>query len=487
MKDTHRPVFHFTPPSKWMNDPNGLVYFDGEYHLFYQYHPDSDVWGPMHWGHAVSTDLMHWEHLPIALYPDEHGMIFSGSAVVDVNNTAGFGENALVAAFTYNRDHKESQNIAYSTDRGRTWTKYAGNPVVSNSQNLRDFRDPKVFWHENCWVMILAAGNSVLFYRSLDLKRWEFSGSFGNSQYGSTNGVWETPDLFKLQIDSTTEARWVLMAGVSKGAPAGGSGTQYFIGDFNGETFISENPKETILWADYGADYYAPQAWNNEPNGRRILLAWMSNWEYAREVPSDGWRGIFTLPREVLLTKTDNGLRLKQTPAAEIQALRGEAFHFEKHNVQPGGNPLEGIQADTFELDAKVKVEPSTNLFGFRIRKGAGEYTTVGFNTSSREVFIDRRASGIINFNDGFAAIHTAPLDIKETVQLKIFVDRCSVEVFVNDGLTSLSDLIYPSMNGNGLEFFTEGGNVLLESLSVFQLNMSRQAYSLTKTRIQEM
>jgi fructan beta-fructosidase len=230
--ELYRPQYHFSPQANWMNDPNGPVYCDGEYHLFYQYHPESPVWGLMHWGHAVSCDLIHWQHLPIALYPDEHGMIFSGSAVVDWNNAAGFGEKAMIIIFTYNKEHKETQNLAYSTDKGRTWTKYAGNPVIPHPNYLRDFRDPKVFWHENHWVMSLAAGDMILFYASPDLKHWEQSGSFGGG-YGCTSGVWETPDLFKLPVDNGPETRWVLTVGVGNGGPAGGSGTQYFIGEFN--------------------------------------------------------------------------------------------------------------------------------------------------------------------------------------------------------------------------------------------------------------
>ena len=239
MNDRYRPSFHFTPPSNWLNDPNGLLYFEGEYHLFYQYHPHSTLWGPMHWGHAVSVDLVNWQHLPIALHPDEHGMIFSGSAVVDWHNSAGFGEKTLVAIFTYSNERRESQNLAYSTDKGRTWTKYAGNPVIPYPDHF-NFRDPKVIWHEDHWVMSLAAGDTVLFYTSIDLKHWDQSGSFGGG-YGSTDGVWETPDLFQLPVANASDSRWVLIVGVGNGGPAGGSATQYFIGDFDGRNFVSEN------------------------------------------------------------------------------------------------------------------------------------------------------------------------------------------------------------------------------------------------------
>ncbi|MFN8380305.1 MAG: glycoside hydrolase family 32 protein [Anaerolineales bacterium] len=473
MIDIYRPEYHFTPPTNWMNDPNGMVFFDGEYHLFYQYHPHSTVWGPMHWGHAVSTDLIHWQHLPIALYPDEIGMIFSGSAVVDVNNTAGFGKNALVAIFTYNKDYKESQNLAYSTDRGRTWTKYPHNPVVPAPEPLSDCRDPKVFWHEDHWVMLLAAKDRVLFLTSTDLKNWQQSGSFGGG-FGSTIGVWETPDLFQLPLRTDGETRWVLTVGVGDGGPSGGSGTQYFIGYFDGITFISENQRDTILWADYGADYYAPQSWNNEPHGRRIMFGWMSNWQYARSVPSDGWRGMFSLPREMALTSTMEGVRLVQSPIHELESLRVEGLHWKNQILQPGQNLLNDLIGDAFEIVAEFQVQALTNSFGFHIRQGSGERTTVGYNSRSQKVFIDRTISGQSAFHTGFAAVHSAHLEPQnEVVCLHIFVDRCSVEVFANNGIAAISDLIYPSPQSLGLELFTEGSEIFIKSLDVYPLSSS--------------
>ena len=470
MNDIYRPEYHFTPPSNWMNDPNGLVFFDGEYHLFYQYHPHSSVWGPMHWGHAISTDLVHWQHLPIALYPDEQGMIFSGSAVVDVDNTAGFGKNALVAIFTYNKDYKESQNLAYSTDRGRSWTKYADNPVIPHLAHERDFRDPKVFWYEDHWVMALAAGDKILFFTSPDLKHWEQSGSFG-SGFGSTTGVWEMPDLFKLPLGKDGEIRWVLIVGVGNGGPVGGSGTQYFIGYFNGKTFISENHQDTILWADHGSDYYAPQSWSNEPNGRRIMLGWMSNWQYAREVSSDGWRGMFSVPRELSLTATANGVRLVHKPIPELEVLRVKGHHWQNRIVQPGENLLAGLTGEAFEIIAEFQVQSSVNSFGLHVRQGGEERTTIGYNSRSQEVFIDRTRSGQSAFKESFAAVHSASLEPQNgIVRLHIFMDRCSVEVFANDGIITLSDLIYPSPQSLGLEFFTEDSDVFIKSLDVYSM-----------------
>ncbi|MBK8020736.1 MAG: glycoside hydrolase family 32 protein [Chloroflexi bacterium] len=268
-----RPQFHYSPPQAWMNDPNGMVYLDGEYHLFYQYNPDDVIWGPMHWGHAVSTDLVHWETLPIALYPDDLGTIFSGSIVIDTDNTAGFGENAMVAVYSY---HTQTQGLAYSLDRGRTWTKYDGNPIIDAL--YQDFRDPKVFWHEPTgrWVMIISAGREAQIFTSPNLIDWTFASRFAA---GHVVATWEVPDLFPLEIDGVT--RWVMLVSVGGHAPAGGSGIQYFIGDFDGQTFTNENPTGTTLWFDYGPDNYAGTTWFNAPEGKKLYIGWLNNWVYA--------------------------------------------------------------------------------------------------------------------------------------------------------------------------------------------------------------
>ena len=463
-----------------MNDPNGLVYFDGEYHLFYQYHPGSDVWGPMHWGHAVSRDLVNWEHLPTALYPDEHGMIFSGSAVVDWNNTAGFGEKALIAIFSYNKDRIETQNLAYSTDKGRTWTKYAGNPVIPHPGHWLDFRDPKVFWLEDHWVMVLAAGDMVLFYTSPDLKEWVCSGGFGGG-YGCTSGVWETPELFKLPVDGGEETRWVLTVGVGNGAPAGGSGTQYFIGNFDGKTFTSENPRNTILWADYGADYYAPQSWNNEPNGRRLVIGWMKNWQYARLVPTSGWRGAFTVIREVSLTKTLHGIRLVHQPIPELQTLRDRHFHWQNQTIEPDTNLLSEIGGKSLEILAEIQPTKGVVCFGFRVRVGPGEYTTISYRVRAGKLIVDRTCSGRVDFSKDFAGIHSTSLSkVNGIIRLHIFVDSSSVEIFANDGLVGFSECIFPADESQGLELFTQGGNIVVKSLDIHQLNPATLSSSTT-------
>jgi fructan beta-fructosidase len=474
MTSSYRPHYHFSPPQNWLNDPNGLVYFNGEYHLFYQYHPDSDLWGPMHWGHAITRDLVNWQYLPIALYPDENGMIFSGSAVVDQNNTSGFGKDALVAAFTHHKDDIQSQSVAYSNDAGRTWTKYSANPVLLAPNNISDFRDPKVFWYgtpENGhWVMCLAVHDRIQFYTSTDLIHWTMSGNFGPG-YGSTAGVWETPELFELRVSDSNETRWVLAVGVQAGAPADGSGTQYFVGSFDGKTFISENPPETILWADYGADFYAAQSWNNEPNGRHLLIAWMNNWGYAKLIPSNGTRGIFSLIREVSLKKTESGICLLHHPIPELQQLRGEHFNWEGEHVQPNANLLKDIHAHSLEIIAEFKIKPEVDYFGFRVHVGTDEYTSITYSVKEQQLLVDRKHSGIVDFNDSFANVHSAPLSpIDDTVRLHIFVDCLSIEVFANDGLIIFTESVFPSEASQGLELFSEGGKVLLKSLDIFHL-----------------
>ena len=298
--EEHRPQFHFTPEEKWMNDPNGMVYYDGEYHLFYQYYPEDIVWGPMHWGHAVSKDMVHWEHLPIALFPDSLGYIFSGSAVIDWNNTSGLGDPdsypetpPMIAIFTHHNMAGEKagkidyqyQSIAYSNDKGRTWTMYSGNPVVPNP-GIKDFRDPKVIWHEASqqWVMVFAAYDKVRIYISPNLKDWTFTSEFG---IPGDERLWECPDLFPMKVEETGETKWVLITSIQKDAPNGGTATGYFIGDFDGKTFTGDYKKQ--YWLDYGTDNYALVTWSDIPeeDGRRLAIGWMSNWQYAQEVPTE--------------------------------------------------------------------------------------------------------------------------------------------------------------------------------------------------------
>lgn len=452
----HRPLYHFTPEKMWMNDPNGMVYYDGEYHLFYQHYPDSTVWGPMHWGHAVSEDLVHWEHLPIALYPDEHGLIFSGSAVIDWNNTSGFGKDEvppMVAIFTYHDmagekagvDTFQTQGIAYSLDKGRTWSKYEGNPVIPNP-GIRDFRDPKVFWHQPSqkWVMIFAAGDRVKLYHSPDLKSWTFSSDFGLG-LGSQGRPWECPDLFELEEQDTGEKKWCMLVSIGRGAPNGGSGTQYFIGDFDGETFsldeqFSESlKKDTAYWVDWGKDNYAGVTWSDIPaeDGRRLFIGWMSNWQYATVVPTETWRSAMTLPRSLHLVATTGGPRLISQPVKELEQLRVKS------------KKLKATQELYYyigELEATFDLSKADDKVGFELSNSLGEKVIIGYDLSGKVFFVDRTLSGKIDFSEDFPGVHTAPRTSEESrLDMHLFIDRTSVELFADGGKVAITEIFFPN------------------------------------------
>lgn len=468
--EPHRPQFHFSPPANWMNDPNGMVYYKGEYHLFYQYYPNSTVWGPMHWGHAVSKDLVHWENLPIALYPDKLGLIFSGSAVVDKQNTSGFGTKnnpPLVAMFTYHlmegekagRKDFQYQGIAYSTDNGRNWTKYEKNPVIPNTENLKDFRDTKVFWNEKLknWSVVFAVGNHVRFYNSPNLKDWTLTGEFGKND-GTHAGVWECPDIFPMKIGGKT--KWVLLVSINPGGANGGSATQYFIGDFDGKTFKNDNPSNEILWLDYGRDNYAGVTWSNAPNNRRIFLGWMSNWDYAQKVPTEKWRSAMTLPRELALKQTEKGLRLVQNPVIETINLRGKKIIDKQiFKVSSGAkimthSPLSEINFTVDLLKTKV------NDFGIELINGKGEIYRIGFDTIKNEFYSNRMNAGKHDFADNFSVKkHIAPrLSKSKILKMHLFFDTASVELFADDGKTTLTDIFFPNEDFNNFHIFAEDG-----------------------------
>ncbi|SER95801.1 fructan beta-fructosidase [Salipaludibacillus aurantiacus] len=446
--EPYRPHIHFTPESQWMNDPNGMVYYEGEYHLFYQYHPHGKTWGPMHWGHAVSVDMYQWKHLPIAMEPDSLGMIFSGSAVVDWHDTTGFfnGSHGLVALYTSADGDFQQQSIAFSKDKGRTWHKYEGNPVIPNP-GIKDFRDPKVFWHEASkkWIMVLAAGQEIMFYRSSDLKTWEYTSKFGENQ-GAHGGVWECPDLFQLPVANSDKTKWVLEVDVQAGAAAGGSGGQYFIGQFDGKEFVNEAPKENVLWVDYGKDFYAAQSFSDMPDSRRVWLAWMSNWQYANEVPTHPWRSAMSLPREVSLTEGEDGkIKLLQQPASEIKGLINKEFinstvqlsHVEK---------ILCLQPDApFSLTFKMKTDDLSRVAFSFYNSGTTNGCNLVIDKEAGEITFDREKMKMSHFHKDFPAKTSAPFDT-EKVYLKIeaIVDRGSVEIFINDGEQTLTNLVLP-------------------------------------------
>lgn len=472
-QEPHRPQFHFSPAANWMNDPNGMVFFEGEYHLFYQYYPDAMVWGPMHWGHAVSTDLVRWEHLPIALYPDELGYIFSGSAVVDWDNRAGFQTGtspALVAIYTYHdptgekagRNDFQTQGIAYSNDRGRTWTKYEDNPVVPNP-GIKDFRDPKVFWHQDSeqWVMIFASGDRVRIFNSPDLKAWQEVSEFGVDQ-GSHDGVWECPDLFPLEVAG--ETKWVMIVSLGSGGANGGSGTMYFVGDFDGKTFTNDNPAETVLWLDHGRDNYAGVTWSDIPeaDGRRIFLGWMSNWAYATKVPTDPWRSAMTVARTLELANTTEGIRLVSKPVREMEGLR-EKTHALPTTSLTGSLDLTaefGLASPLLQIG--VVLDPSdtnSGQIGLAFSNSSGQSFRLGVDLETNQVFIDRTEAGEKDFEASFAGKHTAPLVQLPSGQLHLHVllDVSSVELFAQEGAVVMTDLFFPDTPYDQVEVFGEG------------------------------
>ncbi|CAM4392621.1 glycoside hydrolase family 32 protein [Paenibacillus macerans] len=477
-KQNYKGRYHFSPEKNWMNDPNGLVYFAGEYHLFYQYYPHGTTHGPMHWGHAVSEDLVHWEELDIALFPDENGTIFSGSAVVDWGNTTGFfgEEPGLVAIFTHHLEAEgkppvQTQSIAYSKDKGRTWTKYAGNPVLRHERFV-DFRDPKVFWHEGTrrWVMILACGQTVCLYHSPDLKTWTFASEFG-SGIGFHEAVWECPDLFRLAVDGdASRQKWVMLVSVGDHpAYAEGSRTQYFTGEFDGVTFTPDEDSRAVRWLDYGRDNYAGVSWSDIPaeDGRRLLIGWMSNWKYAQLTPAEEFRGAMTVPRELALESRNGATVLTQRPARELARVRRPVLSLANVAAGEAEAALRSLRLDSCELVAEAAPGAS---FAFKVRTGAGQETVVGVNAASGEVYVDRTKSGQHEFHEQFRGVHAAKLhSAGEKLELRIFVDRASVEVFANDGEAVITDLIFPGPEATGLSLAAET-DLALKSLTIYEL-----------------
>jgi fructan beta-fructosidase len=448
--EVYRPQFHFSPKAHWINDPNGMVYYKGTYHLFYQYHPESSVWGPMHWGHATSKDMVHWQEQPIALYPDSLGYIFSGSAVVDANNTSGFGKNGqvpLVAIFTHHNPKVEKsqptktqyQSIAYSLDEGKTWTKYAGNPVLPNP-GITDFRDPKVRWYEpqKKWIMTLATKDRVTFYSSPNLKSWTKESDFG-SDAGAHGGVWECPDLVPLKHNG--KEVWVLIANINPGGPNKGSAAQYFVGDFDGKTFKPYS-KQT-KWMDFGTDNYAGVTFSNTGN-RTILMGWMNNWQYAREVPTETWRGATTVPRELGLSDVNGELFLTSTPIKELDELDEKPTVLGSVDVKGSENltAKTGGNYDTFKLTLSA---PATSDFSIMLANEKGNELVIGYDKGANAYYIDRTKSGKTDFEKDFGKRITAPrLSTDKTISLTLLVDAASAELFADKGISVMTSIFFP-------------------------------------------
>lgn len=476
-----RPGFHFSPPSNWANDPNGLVYYEGSYHLFYQYHPYSSKWGPMHWGHAISDDLIHWQHAPIAMFPDEHGAIFSGCCVVDWNNSSGLFEDShgLIAIFTHADANPETgqprqrQSLAYSSDKGQTWHKYDGNPVLTENE-LIDFRDPKVFWHPQSkrWVMVLVAGDRARFYGSENLREWSLTGEFGKGE-GSHDGVWECPDLFELPIDDTGLSKWVLIISIgdNPNCPEG-SRTQYFIGEFDGNTFINDNPADHIMWLDHGRDNYAGVTWSDIPeqDGRRVIIGWMSNWKYANETPTDSWRGAMTLPRVLSLTKQGEDVTLTQMPVRDIEKLRKESLGWNGITVTQASPFMQNMNEDLLEIEADIDIRSGEEVHIGLKSSGLSEIV-IGYDPKNQWLFIDRSNSGMTDFHPSFACKHGVRMVSKNgKIKLQIWLDRNAVEVYADNGLVTLTDQIFPDAPIEKVEVSTQSGQVVLNSLQIHTL-----------------
>lgn len=470
-REYYRPVYHFSPPFGWMNDPNGMVYKDGEYHLFYQHNPYGSTWANMHWGHAISNDLVNWQHQPVALAPDALGTIFSGCAVVDTDNTAGFGAGAMVAFYT-SAGERQTQSMAYSLDNGRSFTKYERNPVVTST--ACDFRDPKVLWHaaSQRWIMILAAGQEMQIYSSANLREWTLESSFGQGE-GAHGGVWECPDLIELPVEGTNEKKWVLICNLNPGGPFGGSATQYFVGTFDGKTFTNEFPGVT-KWMDWGKDHYATVTWSNAPQNRAIAIAWMSNWQYANDVPTRQFRSSNSVPRDLGLYAADGQIYIKNTPAAELNILRDEprkeaSFTVERtHNI----DNLVKDNAGTYEIELSI-TNNNAEVIGFQLFNSKGEELNCYYNLTEKKFYMDRCKSGITDFSADFPAITVAPVvgNGKE-LNLHMYFDKASVETFGNNGRFAMTNLIFPSEPYNRISFYAKGGTYTVSSFTVYPLSL---------------
>ena len=461
-----RPVYHFAPQWGWMNDPNGMVYKDGEYHLFYQYNPYGSRWGNMNWGHAISRDLVSWEHMPVAISPDGLGTIFSGSAVVDKDNTAGFGANAIVAFYTQ-ASARQMQSIAYSTDNGRTFKKYAGNPVLTG--DVADFRDPKVSWHEGThkWILTLAVGQEIRFYSSPNLKDWTYESNFGEGQ-GNHGGVWECPDLFELPVAGTSQKKWVLIVNINPGGPFGGSATQYFVGSFDGHKFVNESPKAT-KWLDFGKDHYATVTWSNAPQNRVIALAWMSNWQYANEVPTMQYRSSNSVPRDLRLFVKDGETYLQSAPSPELLALRKDKVMSKSFSVGKAYT-IDQLMSDnkgTYEITMTVRQKKQGNL-SMRLMNEQGEEIEYSLDMAKRELTCIRDKSGVAGFSKDFITPTVTQVDGGD-LQLRFLVDRSSVEAFVNDGRFVMTNLVFPHTPYNKVMFSATGGSVSVKNFTVYR------------------
>ena len=421
-REKFRPVYHHTPVWGWMNDPNGMFYKDGVWHLYFQHNPYGSQWENMTWGHSTSRDLVHWTFEGDAIVPDGLGTIFSGSCMVDKNNTAGFGKDAIVALYT-TAGISQTQSLAYSTDGGKTFIKYEENPILTDE--IPDFRDPNMFWNDeiDAWNLLLAAGQEMKIYSSKNLKDWKYESSFGHG-YGNHDGVWECPDLMRLPVDGTKEQKWVLICNINPGGPFGGSATQYFVGNFDGHRFVCDSEPQVTKWMDYGKDHYAAVSFSNAPGGRQVALAWMSNWQYANQVPTLQFRSANSIPRDLTLFTDGGETWLASTPSSEMLGARGAKVR----NITP-----------SCEVVLDLKTDATLTL-----RNARGEEVVMKYDAGEQTFSMDRTKSGQTDFSSNFTAVTVAPTHGRLTT-LRLFIDRCSVEAFSADGRMAMSNLVFPS------------------------------------------
>lgn len=472
-KEMFRPVYHHTPAYGWMNDPNGMFYKDGVYHLYFQWNPYGSVWANMHWGHSTSTDLMHWNFEGSAIVPDAWGAIFSGSCVVDHNNTAGFGKDAVIAFYTSAKASPwgdvQSQSMAYSLDNGKTFVKYEGNPILTSSE--KDFRDPKVFWYApgKHWVMMLAVGQHMEIYSSVNLKEWKKESEFGAMQ-GAHGGVWECPDLVEIPVEGTREKKWVLICNLNPGGPFGGSAAQYFVGSFDGKKFVNESPTQT-KWMDWGKDNYATVTWNNAPDGRCIALGWMSNWQYANNVPTRQYRSANTLARDLTLYREGQELYLKSTPSVEVKKARGKKVSIpsfrvsEKHEIV---NLFEDNQG-AYEVEILIQNAGASKI-AFCLLNDKGEKVSMYYDLNRKQFVMDRSESGTVDFSKDFPAVTVAPANVDKELTLRLFVDRSSIEAFGEDGKFVMTNLVFPSQPYVKMCFEADKNGYAVKTLNVYKL-----------------
>lgn len=492
-----RPVYHHTPLYGWMNDANGLVYKDGEYHLYFQYNPYGSKWGNMHWGHSVSKDLVHWEHLAPAIARDTLGHIFSGSSIVDQENVAGYGAGNILAFYTSASDKNgQIQCLAFSKDNGRTFTKYEKNPILCPADGLKDFRDPKVFRYESedKWVMIVSADKEMRFYDSKNLKDWNYMSSFGEG-YGVQPCQFECPDMVELPVDGDlNRKKWALIVNVNPGCYFGGSATQYFTGNFDGTKFSCDSQPNVTKWLDWGKDHYATVCFSNTGE-RTIAVPWMSNWQYCNIVPTKQFRSANALPRELSLYTQDGEIYLSAVPVPEIKTLRKEKKEIPAFTVANDYH-IDSLLADNdgaYELALEITVGEA-EIMGFNLFNDKGEKVDIYFNLPEKRLVMDRTKSGIVDFGkksvsheievhdrrkttsinyiDDFALATWAPIKKENKYTLDVFVDKCSVEIFLNGGKVAMTNLIFPSEPYNRMCFYSKGGSFQVDSFKAYRLGL---------------